>query len=256
MRKVSIGLGAVAAICALAAPASALATQTLTITPKVTGSLGGPGTISFGFTVATTNANGIPSPLAPGTPFLEKNPAGIVLNGAGFTTCPTATVQAATGSTPPSCPAASLVGNGTATVQALIGTTMLNEQSVVKAYLTGPTSLEFWGNGTTPIATTVTWPGSVASSSAPFGQNVINNVPTIPTVPGGPNASTTAFNITIGATRKVTKTEKVKGKSKKVTTTVGLITLPKKCSGKLTWGGSDQYSDGTSNSVTTTTACP
>ncbi len=230
MRKVSIGLGAIAAICALAAPASALASESLAITPKLTGTLGGPGTINFGFTV-TSSTGGIPSPLAPGTPFIEKNPAGVVLNGAGFPTCPTATVQAATGATPPTCPAGSLVGNGGATVQALIGTTMLNEQSVVKAYLTGPSSLEFWGNGTTPIATTVTWPGTVAAGSAPFGQVLTNNVPTIPTVPGGPNASTTQFQITIGATRKVTKTEKVHGKSKKVTTTVGLITLPKKCKG-------------------------
>jgi hypothetical protein len=255
VRKVSIGLGAIAAICALAAPASALASQTLTITPKVTGTLGGPGTITFAFNI-TSSTGGIPSPLAPGQPFIEKNPVGITLSGAGFPTCPTATIQAATGATPPSCPAGSLIGSGSATIQALIGTTMLNEQTVIKAYLTGPSALEFWGNGTTPIAQTVTWPGSTTAGSPPFGQTLVNNVPTVPTVPGGPNASETAFSLTIGATRKVTKTEKVKGKKKKVTTTVGLITLPKKCSGKLTWGASDVYSDGTTNSVTATSACP
>ena len=77
MRKVSFGLGAIAAICALAVPASALATQTLTITPSITGKLGGPGKVNFAFTI-TSPGGAIPSPLEPGKPFIENNPAGAV----------------------------------------------------------------------------------------------------------------------------------------------------------------------------------
>jgi hypothetical protein len=255
VRKVSIGLGAFAAICALAAPASALAAQTLTIAPTVKGTLGGPGKIGLGFTIASTTG-GIPSPLS--GPFVESIPPGITYSDTGFPTCSMATIQAATGSTPPTCPAGSLQGAGTATTQAQIGPTMINEPAVVNAYLVSahPVTLGFWGNGTTPIATTVTWTGTLESAAAPFGSKLNTLTPVIPTVPGGPDASTTEFNITIGTTMKVKKTETVKGKKKTVTTTVGSITLPKKCTGTLKWAATDSYQDGSSNSATATTPCP
>lgn len=244
MRKVSIGLGAIAAICAFAAPASsALAAQTLTIAPKITGKLGGPGKITFGFTIASTTG-GIPSPLA--GPFVEKIPKGIKLAGSGFPVCPYTTITAASSSIPPTCPAGSALGSGTATVQAQIGTTHLVENSVVKAYLIGasPVSIGFWGNGTTPIAQTVFFKGSLNPTGSPFSYVMNTLTPVIPTVPGGPNASTTAFSITLGSTLK-------KGKK-----TLSTITLPKKCKGKLQWAASDSYVDGSSNSTTATTSCP
>ncbi len=251
MRKVSIGLGAIAAICALAVPASALAAtspETLTLTPSATGKLGGPGKIVVGFSITTSTAGGIPAPLT--GPFVEKLPAGIVETGVGFPTCSEATIQAATGATPPTCPAGSLAGSGTSTVQALIGSSPLIENSVVKAYLVSahPLTLGFWANGTTPIQSTVFFNGTLGSAAAPFGSTFTSTTPVIPTVPGGPNASVTAFSLTLGTTTTVKK-----GKKK---VTISSVTLPKKCTGSLHWSASDSYTDGTSNTATATTPCP
>ena len=247
MRKVSIGLGALAAVAALAAPASALAAEQLTIAPKVTGHLGGPGKIVFGFNITTTDGS-IPAPLV--GPFIEKEPAGIINSGVGFKTCSEATIMAATSSTPPSCPAGSLAGSGTSITQALIGSTHLIENGTIKAYLVSakPLTLGFWGNGTTPIATTVFFNGVFGPAAAPYGATLSTVTPVIPTVPGGPNASTTAFSITLGSTVKVKKGKK--------TVTLSSITLPKKCTGSMKWFASDAYADGTTNQTTATTPCP
>jgi len=247
VRKVSIGLGAIAAVCALAAPASALAAQTLTIKPTTSGKLGGGGKIGLGFTI-TSSTGGIPSPLS--GPFVESIPKGITYSGTGFATCSMATIQAASGSAAPTCPAGSLLGNGTSVTQALVGGTNLIENGTIHAYLVSahPYTVGFWGNGTTPIQTTVTWQGVLQGASGIFGSELNTVTPIIPTVPGGPDASTTAFNIVLGGTAKVKKHGK--------TTTVNAITLPKTCKGSLKWAATDAYQDGTSNQTTATSPCP
>jgi hypothetical protein len=242
VRKVSIGLGALAAVAALATPASALAAQTLVIKPTVQGKLGGPAKIGLGFTI--TADSGIPSPLA--GPFIESIPKGITFSAAGFKTCPMAVIQAATGSAPPNCPASSKMGAGTSVTQALIGSSPLVENGTIYAYLTkaSPISIGFWGNGTTPIETTVTFNGVLSAASGLFGNKLSTLTPVIPTVPGGPDASTTQFQFLFGGSAKV------KGK------TVTGITLPKKCTGVMHWAATSSYQDGTSNSTTATTPCP
>ncbi len=259
MRRSSIGLAAIALTAALVAPASALAATQLSITPKLSGTLGGSGAITFDLT-NTNTAGGLPEPLT--APFVAQLPAGITYNVGSFATCPLSTIMAATGSVPPACPAGSQVGYGTATLGAQLGTTLLNETAAVRVYLTvkSPVTVEFWGNGTTPIAETLMFAGTLARSSAPYGEKLEVQVPAIPTVPGGPNASTISFNTVFSATRKTTKTVTVrhgrKTVKRKVSTLIGEFTLPKKCSGGLRWAGAATYADGTSSSMTATTACP
>ena len=115
-----------------------------------------------------------------------------------------------------------------------------------------PLTLGFWANGTTPIAQTVFFNGTLTPAAAPFSQTLSSVTPVIPTVPGGPNASVTAFSITLGSTMKVKKT--VHGKKK--TVTISSVTLPKKCTGVMHWSASDAYTDGTTNMTTATTPCP
>ncbi len=262
MRTASTALRALAVIAAggaLALPASASAAEQVVITPiKLTGTLGGAGGLTLGFTVADS-LGGIPSPLA-GIATIDL-PAGGTYNATGFPTCPLATITAAVGA-PPSCPAGSKIGSGTATGQAVIGGTGIVEPAVLDVYLTqtNPITLEFWGNGTNPIAETLAFPGTFARASSPYGEQVTIQVPTITSVPGGPDVSITQVAVKFGATRSVTTTKSVKvGRStvrKRVKTTVGLVTLPKKCSGTLHWGANLMFQDGTSAGATGTSACP
>jgi len=258
VRKVSIALGTVAAIGALSLPASALAAQQLTLTPSptLTGKPGGSGTIFYAFTIANT-LGGLPSPLSGS--FTTELPAGVTYAAVAgsaklFPKCSSAVINAATGSTPPVCPAGSQIGTGSSTFSALIGTQTLNETSTIKAYLTSssPVTLTFWGSGTTPIAETKIFTGTLMPDSGLYGEKLITNIPTITTVPGGPDASVTQFSLSTGGTAKVK--EKVKGKTK--TVTVPFVPLPKKCaSSQLHWSASTGYEDGTTTTTTATTPC-
>ena len=259
MRKAKMSLAALAACGMLAAPAGALAATQLSIAPKLSGRLGGAGAISFNLT-NTNTLGGLPSPMT--APFVAHLPAGIAYNVSSFGTCSLAVINAATGSTPPRCPAASQIGTGTATLGVVIGGVPLNETAPARIYLTrkSPVTIQFWASGTTPIAETLSFPGTLSRDSAPYGQRLTVQVPTIPTVPGGPNAATLTFDTTFSATRKVTRTVTVKrGRRRvrrRVTTRVSEFTLPKKCRTPLRWSATATYQDGTSSTRTATTACP
>ncbi len=256
MRKVSIALGTIAAIGALALPASALAAQVFTFTPTLTGPANGSGAVTTPFTIGNS-LGGLPSPLAGAT--TVELPAGVSYSAVAasaklFPKCSAAVINAATGSTPPACPAGSLVGSGTSTFAALIGSQTLNEVSTIKIYLTAssPVTLTFWGAGTSPIAETKIFTGTLMPDSGLYGEKIIVNTPTITTVPGGPDASVTQYSTTITGTAKV---KSKKGK-KTVTKTIYFVPLPKKCpSSQLHWSISSGFEDGTTASTTATTAC-
>jgi hypothetical protein len=256
-----VRLGALATCAALAAPASALAATQLSITPKITGKLGGNGAIAF--TLKNTDAAmpvGLPSPMT--APFVAHLPAGITYNVSSFDTCPQAVINAATGSQKPNCPPGSRIGTGTATLGAVLGGQPINETAKVYIFLTrkSPVTIGFWGNGTTPILETIVFSGTLSRDAAPYGQKLTVQVPDIGTVPGGPNASTLTFVTNFSGTHTVTKTITVKKGGRKikrrVKTTVSEFTLPKKCKGAVRWAGTATYEDGTSSSATATTACP
>jgi hypothetical protein len=242
--------GAAAACAALAVPASALAATQLSIKPSITGKLGGNGAIAFTLSNANTIA-GLPAPLQ--APFVAHLPAGIGYNVGGFGTCSPAVVGAATGSAYPNCPPSSLIGKGSAQLGASLGSSQLSEHATVRIYLIrkSPVTVEFWANGTTPIEETLHFTGTLTRDRAPYGEKLTVQVPTIPTVSGGPDASTVTFTTIFSATRKV----KVKQGRRTVTRTIGEFTLPKKCK-SLRWAATATYQDGTNSSASATTACP
>ena len=251
-------LAAIAVCAVLAAPASALAANQLSIKPSTTGRLGGNGTIAF--TLTNTNTlGGLPSPLQ--APFVAHLPAGITYNVGGFGVCPQATINAAVGSAPPHCPSA-LIATGSATIGAVLGPQTLTERREGLVYLTrkSPVTIAFWGNGNSPIEETLNFSGTLTKDVAPYGEKLTVQVPNIMTVPGGPNASTISLSTNFNKSRRVTKTVTVKkGKKKirrRVTTTVSEFTLPKKCKSPLRWAATAMYQDGTTSSAAATTACP
>ncbi len=259
MRKAAVALGTIGLIAACAVPASALAAEQLTATPKLTGKLGGSGVLSV-HAQATNTLGGLPAPL---TQIVIDVPPGITYNFASAPVCSLAVIQQATGSIPPVCPRGSQIGTGGAQVAAILGSSNLNEGTTLDIYLVSrsPVLGEVWANGTTPIAETLTFPGTFTAAPKPFAQKITVNVPPIHTVPGGPDASVTSLSFTLGGTHTATTTRIVKHGRKSVKqtvrTTVGLFDLPKKCpGGALSYAANATFADASNPSITGKVACP
>ena len=242
---------ALTAVGALALAVSVAVAASGTTQSKITASFspnkgGKPTHIAFDVKTFSTTAGGVP---AAGSNAVVHLPKGLKYSSKGFTLC-NGNLQ-----NPPSaanCPAKSKVGGGTSIVAAQVGSAAINENATVTAYAgskqNGHDTLLLYAVGTTPISTQITLVGEVIPGDAsPYSYKLNVPIPAIPTVPGGPNASITDFNVTVGGTAKV------KGKK------VALLTAPKKsaCVGALEhWGYDGTYMDCTSYTSTTTSPCP
>lgn len=258
VRRAATWVGAISVVAAFAAPASALGATQITAKPLLGGKLGGAGTLTVN-AQATDSLGGIPSPL---TQLVIDIPPGPTYNFATTPLCSVAVVKAATGSTPPSCPAGSKIGSGSAEVEAALGTTTLQEPATLDIYLTSrsPVVAEVWANGTTPVEETLAFPGTFTPTAAPFAEKITVNVPPIQ-IPGAPDASVVSLDFTLGGTHTVTTTKTVKrGKRNvkvKVKTTVGLFNLPKSCpGGSLSYAANATFEDGSNPGLTGKVACP
>ncbi len=244
-------------VAAIAPASSAMAAEQLTAAPTLAGKLGSSGTLTVNAGI-TDALGGIPTPL---TGLMIGLPPGATYNFATAPVCSLAVIRAAAG-IPPTCPAGSLIGTGTARVEATIGTSPLDETAAMDIYLTSgrPIRFEVWTNGSTPIEETLTFPGTLAPAAAPYAEQISVSVPPIPTVPGGPDASVVSLGFTIRETHTVTSTRTVRraGRTVRQTvrTTVGLFELPKKCAGSLPYDASASFEDGSTASVTGRLVCP
>lgn len=250
--RIKSRLFALTAVSAVAVVAGGVAVAAATTQSKITASLvpnsGGKPTVVH-FDVMTFDTTGaVP---APGSNAVVHLPLGLKINAKGFTRCN------GNLSNPPDaskCPASSKVGGGSSIVAAQVGSAAINENATVTAYAgakqNGHDTLLLYAVGTTPISTQLTLVGEIIPGDAkPYSEKLNVPIPAIPTVPGGPNASITDFNTTVG------KTIKVKGKK------VSLVTAPTKkaCvgTGSEHWGYDGTYMNGAPPYTSTTTSpCP
>jgi hypothetical protein len=246
-----------AAALAAGLPGPARAAEQIASSPTLGGRLGGPG--SLGIDISVTNSlGGIPAPL---TTLVVDLPPGATYN---FATTPVClpVVIAAAASVAPACPTGSRIGEGTARVQAAIGTTLLDESAAMYIYLIArnPVRYDVWANGTTPVEETLSFGGTLKPAAAPYGEQIGVTIPPIPTVPGGPSASIISLQFTVGGTHTVTTTNTVRrhGRSvrESVKTSVGLFDLPRRCPASLPDATSAGFADGSTVSATGALACP
>lgn len=242
-RRLQLLLLALGAAAVLVPVGAFAASETLTATPGLTGKLGGPGVLKVTATAAVPGG-AIPNPL---TALVIDVPAGITYNFASAPTCPQLTVADHKGPTLPKCPAGSKIGSGTAQLMANLGpgNAPFNESSILAIYLTSrsPVRAEVWGYGATPVQQTIPFPGTFTPAPKPYADKISVNIPPIPTVPGGPNASVVQLSFSLG------DTFKAKGK------TVGLFDLPKKCT-TLAYAATATFTDGAAAPITGKVKCP
>jgi len=265
--------GVAAVVLALATATSAGATPAVSATASFQPDrLGSPTSLVYSFAVSDPSGL-LPTPLARVAAML---PAGSIIDTTGLATCPSLIALAARG--PSACPTQSFAGFGSAQAGAVLGPDTINETATMTIFLgpstPGHTVLDFYAEGTTPVLEELAFTGTEAPASPPFGLQFVVNIPTIPTVPGGPDASILSLTSTIGApnaayyvTKRVrtTVTERVNGRTRKVARTVrrrvlqrvrGLV-VPKRCpAGGFPFALAFTFADGSTATAPVTIPCP
>ena len=222
MRRASTCL-ALLGIAVVGLSASASAAPTVTFKAKAvpipgfpgTGNILGAGTaVQAEFKITGTEyPGGFPAPLI-GVNFYT--PAGTKLHPQGFVTCPLSTLEGNAG--PVGCPKKSQASPvGVAGVANEIGGTPVTENATLQAFFAAGGGLNFYVNGSSPISAQIVAKGHFVAAAAPYGPELISEVPLVEALPGAPDVSTTSVNIKVGAAYK-------KGKK-----TISYGSLPSKC---------------------------
>jgi hypothetical protein len=166
-----------------------------------------------GYGVTTQNPSGGIPPISQVNFFL---PAGAKINSKGFGSCSAATLKNVGPSGCKSSSVASPVGHALGEVT--FGTERVPEEVELRAFFGPGGGLLFYAAGHSPVALELVSSGRYVNfGKAPYGLELITEVPAVATVPGAPLASTKTINVKVGAAIK---------KGKKV---IPYGTLPKKC---------------------------
>jgi hypothetical protein len=241
MRKL-VGLVAAVAVLVGAAVVYAQTNQTVQtldvkITPAKASTKKKQRGITLDVTTATSNQDGSKhSPTTRAVVFFAK---GLKFNDTKFPTCSQSALEQ---QGPQACPKKSVIGTGSADVDA---------RPVINEPIHGTTT-GFNAKGhkvllytvvTQPIQTTTTIVGKLKKASGKYGSKLDVTVPPLPTLPGQPNASITRFQLTTKAT--------IKKRGK----TYNYVVAPTTC--KKTWPfkASFTFEDGTTANATSNVKC-
>jgi hypothetical protein len=239
-------LGALFAISALslavfAAPAAVFAQpQTVAaIKPSLSPDrLGAKGAL----TVTINYPNGTPSPMLRS---VVHFPAGLGLEIPSLRSCSPARLQANGVS---GCPKQSYLGNGHALVETDLGTQPVLENVALWAFLGPPQDLvptiEIFAQGSAPIGEEVLLTATVLPDRAPYGEEMVMTVPSIPTLPSQPGASILNLSLTIGAPH-----HRARGANK--------IVMPSRCPvGGFPFAAEFTYASGSTGTANAIVPCP
>ena len=162
-------------------------------------------------TIAGTEYAGSPSPL---TGLDVYAPAGVKVDPANFADCAPSVLEAGGAG---ACPKGSHAGpQGVGEGVVSFGDERVPEQVAITAFF-APAGLTFYVVGSTPSSFEYLEPGHWTQASAPFGPELLVEVPLIETDPGGYDASVTSFKVKVGTARR-------QGKK-----TLSYLTSPSRC---------------------------
>jgi hypothetical protein len=202
-----------------AAAASATPTVTFKVTPKSipgyaqTGDILGAGAdMEVQVTISGTEYGGFPSPL---TGMAFYSPAGVKVTSAGFVTCAPSVLEAGGGAECPKNSSAGPTGEGLGVVS--FGREQVDENVSIQEFFAPAGGLTFYVEGRTPASFQILEKAHWVTAGAPYGPELIVEVPLVETLPGADDASILSFKVKVGAAYRV------EGK------TVSYFTLPKKC---------------------------
>jgi hypothetical protein len=205
-REVAVALYVMLALTTLALPAVAWAAPTVTVRGRAvpipgfphTGNYFGAGAaVRAEVAISGTEYGGFPPPLIGINVYL---PAGVKLHSQGFPTCPVKAVMEER--EPRKCPPGSAAGPpGKVHGVVAFGATLVKEEGEILSFFAPGGGFEFLTLGHSPVvleiptAARLLHPGGQAG----FGPEFTGEIPLVETVPGAPDASVEAIDITIGA---------------------------------------------------------
>lgn len=204
----------VLASAAAAAPTVTLGVKAIPIPgfPGTGDILGAGAEVEVEVTISGSEYGGYPFPL---TGIDLYSPTGAKFTATGFATCASSVLEAdgAAG-----CPKRSSAGPpGTGLGVVVFGGVPVPEKVSIQSFFAPAGGLTFFVEGDTPAYFQVIEKAHWVSASAPFGRELIVEVPLVETVPGANYASITSFTVKVGAAYK-------QGKK-----TVSYFVQPKKC---------------------------
>lgn len=163
--------------------------------------LGAPTTVFLGFRISSIPA-GSSMPLTNVNVYLP-NEMGLATSGLGLDNCvPARLIELGS----EGCPAASLMGRGTATAEIPIEGEPVVESAQIEVFSArvqqGHLGLMVYANALDPVSAQLVFPATVVPASPPYGEGIDTTVPLVPSVPGAPDVAVTRFRMTLGPTKK------------------------------------------------------
>ncbi|HEY7935440.1 MAG TPA: hypothetical protein VID48_16585 [Solirubrobacteraceae bacterium] len=221
----------------------ARAQNTATITPSFSPDrLGAKGALTLRIHY-TGGEFGVPSPVRRS---VVKFAAGLGLDIPTLRSCSAARLRAHGVS---GCPAPSRIGSGHALVEAHLGSQLVTEDIALAVFL-GPLqnfqpTFEVLGEGYSPLRERVVLDGTVIPDRAPYGEELVIDIPPIPTLPLEPEASMATLTLTIGTS------------THRLAHGANTVVVPGSCpAGGFPFAGEFTYADGSTGSALVSAPCP
>jgi len=188
-------------------------------------------------------SSGVPTPVRRS---ILRFPAGLTLEVPHLSSCSPSRVRAHGAG---ACPADSALGRGHALIEADVGSQPMDENVSLSVFL-GPLhnlqpAIEVIGQGYTPLDERALLGGTLLPAGGPYGEALTLLIPSIPTLPLGPDASIVTFSLEIGA------------RAPHEVRTANALRLPAGCpAGGFPFAAEFVYADGSVGSSSTVVPCP
>lgn len=147
------------------------------------------------------------------------------------------------------CSAASRVGGGHALTELAGGSQIIDERITLSAFVgplrNGQPTLAILAEGFTPLSERLVFNGEMRFDHAPYGEELVIDVPPIRALPATPNASPVLFSLTLGVNRHARSSA------------ANTVIIPSKCpKGGFPFAADSTYANGARGSALARTQCP
>jgi hypothetical protein len=150
---------------------------------------------------------------------------------------------------PSGCPVQSEIGRGSVLVDTHLGSQVLTESVALRMFI-GPLrnlqpTVEILGQGYTPFEERLVFGGAALASGAPYGEELVLQIPPIATLPLEPDASIVSLSLVLGSDGTSRAHE------------ANTVIVPSSCPpGGFPFAAEFTYADGTSADAQATDECP
>jgi hypothetical protein len=198
--KTRLHVALAACLALVLAGASVARSQTsATITPSLSPDhLGARAALTLATRFTAPSAGGVPQPVRK---VLLRLPNGLTLDIPKLRSC-SAGILSVRGAS--ACPAASRLGGGKALAEEMLPSQLVTEDVALSAFLgplddQGEPTFLMLAQGTTPFVEQMMFSGTAQPDKAPYGERLTMTIPSVQTIPLGPEASLASLSVTIGS---------------------------------------------------------